>query len=66
MLGESGESEEAWIHHEIGYCFLSRREFESARRSAERALHLARRHDDVRWKFNAYLLLAQALGGLLK
>ena len=62
MLSDSGEREEAWLHHEIGYCFLSKREFESARRSAETALYLARKHEDVRWKFNAYLLLAQALG----
>ena len=54
--------DDAWLHHEIGYCYLSKRDFLQAKQHGDVALTLARKSGDERWKLNAYLLVAQALG----
>ena len=60
MHGE--ELEEAWLYHEIGYCYLSKKEFQLARQHGEKALSLAESKKDARWQLNSCLLIAQAQG----
>ena len=59
-------NEEAWLQHELGYCFLSKRDFAQARQHGEAAMALSRQSGDMRWHLNACLLVAQAQGWYIR
>ena len=54
------DGERAWLYHEIGYCYLSKREYSKAKQFAEMAYASAEHTSDLVWQLNASALIAQA------
>ena len=54
------DGERAWLYHEIGYCYLSKREYSRAKQFAEMAYAAAEHTADLVWQLNASALIAQA------
>ena len=49
----------AWLHYEVGHCYLEEHDYESATSNAEKALERAMDATDNGWRLNSLVLLAQ-------
>ena len=49
----------AWLHYEVGHCYLEEHDYELATSSAEKALARATDANDNGWRLNSLVLLAQ-------
>ena len=52
--------EQAWLYHEIGYCYLSKMDYFSAKQYGALSMETAQTIVDSKWELNATILTGQA------
>lgn len=57
---EGNNVENAWLHHELGRCYIEMEDFQSAVDQAALAVTAAKAAEDTRWILNSTVLSAQA------
>ena len=56
------DAERAWLHHELGYCYIAQNIAEKALFCAEQSYDAATKIDTTAWLQNSMILAGQALG----